>query len=168
MFESRVFSAYPQAGKTDTRFYYYWLSTQTDNLHSLGRGSTFMELSTDELKSLTVPNPPLPQQRAVADYLDRETARLDALVVAKEHARTLLEERRRALVLSAVTRSLDPDPGAPRFRHPVARRDSSSLGNLEARSHRLDRERIYPQPRQRSVLDRGDDSVAQQFGSEPI
>ena len=97
------------SGKADTRFYYYWLSTQTDNLQSLGRGSTFMELSTDELKSLTVPNPPLPQQRAVADYLDRETIRLDALVAAKEHARTLLEERRRALVTSAVTRGLDPD-----------------------------------------------------------
>ena len=62
---------------TDTRFYYYWLSVQTSYLQVLGRGSTFMELSTDAVKSLDIPHPPLPQQRAIADYLDRETARLE-------------------------------------------------------------------------------------------
>ncbi len=53
--------------ETDTRFFYYWLSVQTARLQVLGRGSTFMELSTDELKSLNVPDPPLSRQRAIAD-----------------------------------------------------------------------------------------------------
>lgn len=102
----------------DTRFYYYWLIVHTDYLQVLGRGSTFMELSTDELKSLKVPHPPLAQQRAIADYLDRETARLDALVAAKERLLDLLAEKRRALITRAVTRGLDPDvplrdPGVP-------------------------------------------------------
>jgi type I restriction enzyme S subunit len=52
--------------------------------------------------------PPLPQQRAIADYLDRETARLDALVAAKERVLGLLAEKRRALITRAVTRGLDP------------------------------------------------------------
>jgi len=102
----------------DTRFFYYWLSAQTALLQVLGRGSTFMELSTDELKSLVVPHPPFLQQRAIADCLDRETARLDALVAAKERVLGLLAEKRRALITRAVTRGLDPraplrDSGIP-------------------------------------------------------
>ena len=104
--------------ETDTRFYYYWLSVQTHYLQILGRGSTFMELSTDELKSLNIPHPSLPLQRTIADYLDRETARLDALVAAKERVLGLLAEKRRALIARAVTRGLDPrtplrDSGIP-------------------------------------------------------
>jgi type I restriction enzyme S subunit len=68
-----------------------------------------MELSTDELKSFNVPHPSLKQQRGTADYLDRETARLDALVTAKERVLGLLAEKRRALITRAVTRGLNPD-----------------------------------------------------------
>ena len=57
-------------------------------------------------------------QRAIADYLDRETARLDALVAAKERLLELLAEKRQALITRAVTRGLDPqaslrDSGIP-------------------------------------------------------
>lgn len=89
--------------------YYYWLTTQTTWLQALGRGSTFMELSTDDLKALHVPEPPSQQQRAIADYLDRETARIDALIAAKEQLLVLLAEKRRALITRAVTRGLDPN-----------------------------------------------------------
>lgn len=98
--------------ETDTRFFYYWLCAQAEGLQVLGRGSTFMELSTDELKSLSVPHPLLPEQRVIADYLDRETSRLDALVTEKERLLSLLAEKRRALITRAVTCGLDP--GAPR------------------------------------------------------
>lgn len=93
--------------ETDTRFFYYWLSTQTDRLQVLGRGSTFMELSTDELKSLLVPHPSLPDQSAVADYLDKETLRLDGLLAAKKRVLDLLAEKRRALITRAITQGLD-------------------------------------------------------------
>ena len=55
-----------------------------------------------------LPVPPLPRQRAIADYLDLETARLDALIAAKERVLGLLAEKRRALIARAVTRGLDP------------------------------------------------------------
>ena len=61
---------------------------------------------------------PSARQRAIADYLDRETARLDGLVAAKERVLGLLAEKRRALITRAVTRGLDPrvplrDSGIP-------------------------------------------------------
>jgi type I restriction enzyme, S subunit len=68
-------------------------------------------LSVETIAALRVPIPPLKEQRAIADYLDRETARLDALVEAKERMLGLLAEKRRALITRAVTRGLDSGAG---------------------------------------------------------
>jgi len=94
---------------SDSRYFYYFLLSQCDWLQALGRGSTFMELSLDDLKSYKVPILSSDYQRAIADYLDRETAKLDALIAAKESLWDLLAEKRRALITHAVTRSLNPD-----------------------------------------------------------
>ena len=81
-------------------------------------GSTVESLESDLVGETEIAVPALAQQRAIADYLDRETARLDALVAAKERVRELLAEKRRALITRAVTRGLDPraplrDSGIP-------------------------------------------------------
>ncbi|EQD44726.1 type I restriction-modification system, S subunit [mine drainage metagenome] len=44
----------------------------------------------------------------MADYLDRETARIDGLIAEKERMLALLEEKRAALISRVVTRGLDP------------------------------------------------------------
>lgn len=72
----------------------------------------------DFVRDFRIPVLPLPQQRAIADYLDRETARIDALIAEKERLLGLLAEKRRALITRAVTRGLDPhaplrDSGIP-------------------------------------------------------
>ncbi|MCL5959415.1 MAG: restriction endonuclease subunit S [Chloroflexi bacterium] len=51
--------------------------------------------------------PPLPEQRAIAAFLDRETAKLDALIAKKERLIELLQEERSALISRAVTKGLD-------------------------------------------------------------
>lgn len=89
------------------QFYYYWLRANKDILQALGRGSTFMELSTDDLKSVHVPHLALAQQHAIVDYLDRETARLDKLVEQKERLLELVSEKRRALISGAVLRGVE-------------------------------------------------------------
>lgn len=96
----------------DAGFYYYWLDSKTAELNALGSGSTFMELSTDALKALSTPLPPLAEQRAIAADLNRETTRIDALLAAKTAFVERLGEKRRTLVSEAVTRGLDP--AAPR------------------------------------------------------
>lgn len=93
----------------DERFYYYALLYLRPLLEILGRGSTFMELSADDLRSVRLPFPEEETQRLIADYLDRETARIDALVAEKEKMLALLEEKRAALISRAVTRGLDPN-----------------------------------------------------------
>jgi type I restriction enzyme S subunit len=67
-----------------------------------------MELSTGELGSHNVPLPSPVEQHAIAAFLDRETARIDALIAKKQRFIELLEEKRQALISHAVTKGLDP------------------------------------------------------------
>ena len=81
-------------------------------------GSTVESLESDLVGETEFAAPPLPRQRAIADYLDCETARIDALISEKERVLGLLAEKRRALITHAVTRGLDPhaslrDSGIP-------------------------------------------------------
>lgn len=85
----------------------YWL------LQTLGLDEGTDEAAVPGLNRETAYNkevavPSRPEQLAIADYLDRETARLDALVEAKERVLVLLAEKRRALITKAITRGLDP------------------------------------------------------------
>lgn len=77
-------------------------------LELAANGVTRFGIPKSEIGTVRLPVPPLPQQRAIADYLDRETARLDALIAAKERGLALLAEKRRALITRAVSRGLDP------------------------------------------------------------
>ena len=53
--------------------------------------------------------PEFEAQHLIANYLDRETARIDALIAEKERMLALLEEKRAALISRVVTRGLDPN-----------------------------------------------------------
>jgi type I restriction enzyme S subunit len=63
----------------------------------------------DDFKAIRSPFPPPGEQHAIAAFLDRETARLDALIAKKERLIELLGEKRAALISQAVTRGLDPN-----------------------------------------------------------
>ena len=80
-----------------------------DWVGSLVRGSTRDRVSRSMLGSFVVPFPPPAEQRAIAAFLDRETARINGLVERKERLIELLQEKRTALITRAVTRGLDPD-----------------------------------------------------------
>ena len=77
-----------------------FLSSTTTGLGNLN-GST--------LGAIRIPMAPPDEQRAIAAFLDRETAKIDALVARKERLIELLQEKRTALITRAVTRGLDPN-----------------------------------------------------------
>lgn len=91
----------------DPQFYFHWLNANTAYLQILGRGSTFMELSTDDLKSLRVPYPPIHVQNSITEFLNENVAQIDTLIEAKQTLLGLLAEKRRTLVAEAVMRGLD-------------------------------------------------------------
>ncbi len=63
----------------------------------------------DTLAELPLPVPPLGEQRAIADYLDRETAQIDAFIAKNEKLITLLTERRSVAVDRAIGWGTTPD-----------------------------------------------------------
>jgi len=61
------------------------------------------------LRDLLVSLPPLPEQKAIAEFLDRETERINGIVEKQTRMIELLKEKRSALITKAVTKGLDPD-----------------------------------------------------------
>ncbi|MGH9324105.1 MAG: restriction endonuclease subunit S [Vicinamibacteria bacterium] len=98
-------------------------------------GVSYPQINASDLANIPVHLHTTTRQRAIADYLDRETARIDALIAAKERVLALLTEKRRALITRAVTRGLDPtvplrDSGIPWLGQIPAHWDLWKLGHL--------------------------------------
>lgn len=99
----------PRKRVLDGRFLFRCLQAKPVRiqLELAANGVTRFGIHKSEIGSMAIPLPSLPQQLAIAHYLDRETARLDALVGAKERLLELLAEKRKALITSAVIRGPD-------------------------------------------------------------
>lgn len=81
-------------------------------------GVSYPAINSSDLAAIPIPAPPDDLQLRIGTLLDRETARLDALVAAKQRVLDLLAEKRKAIIATAVTRGLDPkvklrDSGIP-------------------------------------------------------
>ncbi len=70
-------------------------------------GAKMPRANWEFIGSMKLSIPTYETQRLIADYLDRETGRIDALVAEKEKMLALLEEKRAALISRGVTRGLD-------------------------------------------------------------
>ncbi|RLL73043.1 restriction endonuclease subunit S [Paenirhodobacter hankyongi] len=65
-------------------------------------------LTAGMIGQIVIPLPPLPEQRAIAGFLDREVGKIDALVAESRRLVALLAEKRQATISHAVTRGLNP------------------------------------------------------------
>ena len=90
-------------------FLYYTLKSRVPELNGMANGTTFVELSRDELAAVSVKLPPLDTQRRIARFLDEKTARIDGLIENKQELLGRLAEKRQALITRAVTKGLNPD-----------------------------------------------------------
>ena len=72
-------------------------------------GSKMPRADWDAIGNVAVPAPAVGKQRAICDFLDRETARLDVLVAENRRLLEALRERRAALISTAALRGLNPD-----------------------------------------------------------
>jgi len=95
----------------DRRYLFYL--TLGDAFRRLGEAEMYgaggqQRVSELFVKNFRHPIPPIDEQCTIAAFLDRETARIDALVAKKERLIELLQEKRTALITRAVTKGLDP------------------------------------------------------------
>ena len=68
-----------------------------------------LQMSRDDLMEFRLADPPIDEQQAIATFLDRETAKIDALIAEQEKLLALLAEKRQATISHAVTRGLNPN-----------------------------------------------------------
>ena len=89
------------------RFAYYTALTIPFGYYSTN--TALPSMTKGALNAHFVARPPLPEQREIAGFLDRETGKIDALVAEQERLLELLKEKRQAVISHAVTRGLNPN-----------------------------------------------------------
>jgi type I restriction enzyme S subunit len=95
--------------RCDKQWLYWCLKGVTEYVEQEAHGIIGMvHVTKGRLTSIKVPLPSRHEQRAIAAFLDRETAKIDALVEAQRRLIELLKEKRQAVISHAVTKGLDP------------------------------------------------------------
>jgi type I restriction enzyme S subunit len=97
----------------DIKFAAYLLTSYPfqEEFYRVGHGIVADMWTTkySEMKNIWIALPSYSIQNAIADYLDRATARIDCLVAKKTRFIELLREKRQALITHAVTRGLNAE-----------------------------------------------------------
>lgn len=103
----------PRVDKIDKRFAFRLFENKDFQEYAQSFGNGILEhraaINWDILKRIHVPIPPIHEQRAIADYLDIEIEKIDALRMAQERLIVLLKEKRHSIISHAVTRGLNPN-----------------------------------------------------------
>lgn len=94
--------------------YYEWLFHTTqfgDENYRWGHGivDDLWTTGWQEMKKITIPMPPLDEQKRIADYLDTKCAKIDALTADIQAQIDTLEQYKRSVITEAVTKGLNPD-----------------------------------------------------------
>jgi type I restriction enzyme S subunit len=95
-----------------TEFVHHLLRSQPfqEEFYRNGKGIVADLWSTNysEMRNILLGMPPLPEQTVIAEFLDRETAKIDALIAEQRRLIELLKEKRQAVISHAVTCGLNP------------------------------------------------------------
>lgn len=96
----------------DSRYLHYLMRsaeyTHAYLAHSKGIRPNQWDLEPQEHSRMGIILPPLPEQQAIARFLDKEVAKIDALVAEQRRLIVLLAEKRQAVISHAVTKGLNP------------------------------------------------------------
>ena len=108
-YQKAIHRVRPRSESQIPRFFYFLMCALAKGgvFTAGGNPNTIDHLTAVQLRHYRVPFPATREQRAIADFLDRETAKIDALMAMKERLIELLQEKRAALIARAVTRGLD-------------------------------------------------------------
>ncbi len=92
----------------DKRYFKYLLHRYDVAYMKLLGSGVRQTISFNHIANSILVAPPLPEQRAIAAFLDDKCAKIDGAVRIKEDQITLLRERRQIIIQDAVTRGLNP------------------------------------------------------------
>ena len=93
---------------TDKRYFKYLLHRYDVAYMKLLGSGVRQTISFNHIANSILVAPPLPEQRAIAAFLDDKCAKIEGAVKIKEDQIALLRERRQIIIQNAVTRGLNP------------------------------------------------------------
>jgi type I restriction enzyme S subunit len=103
----------PNANIVHSRYGFRIFELKAFQEHAQSFGNGILEhrrsINWDILKIISISLPPLSEQQAIADFLDRETAKIDGLIEEQRRLVELLKEKRQAVISHAVTKGLNPN-----------------------------------------------------------
>lgn len=91
----------------DNRYLYYLLLAGQDELVRLGRGTTFVELSTYDLANFGIIVPQESEQKVIANFLDNQCVKIDGIIADIEKQIETLQKYKKSLITETVTKGLD-------------------------------------------------------------
>ena len=91
------------------KFLFYCFLGFRNQIVSMATGGGQPNINQEILRGLRLAVPPLPEQRSIATFLDRETTKIDELIKEQRQLIDLLKEKRQAVISHAVTKGLNPD-----------------------------------------------------------
>ena len=93
MATTQAFVTWTPGPSVDSRYLLLVAKALGPEFDRLAYGSTHLTIYMPDLESVSMPLPPLTTQRAIADYVERQAERVDALIAAKQRMVGLLDER---------------------------------------------------------------------------
>jgi type I restriction enzyme S subunit len=102
----------PKNKELDTQYLWNWLRASKDKLEKNAKGSTFKQISRDDIASLQIPLPPLDEQKRIAGILDKA----DAIRRKRAESLKLLDELLRATFLDMFGDPITNPKGWPRVK----------------------------------------------------
>ncbi len=106
---STGFAVIRPGSKLDSQYASYALRATyfVENVVANSTGVSYPAIDASKLSTFSIALPDLMEQQRIVKFLDRETAKIDALIEKKERLIDLLQEKRTALITQAVTRGLN-------------------------------------------------------------
>lgn len=98
-----IFKAVP-AESIQHRFFYWLIKTAMINMRNANKHGIMMEhVTTDVFDNFPIPLSPLPEQEAIADFLDRKCSEIDQIIALKQQKINALHEYKKSIIYEYVT-----------------------------------------------------------------
>lgn len=98
-----------QDSNNDLKYLYYWLVSCREDFLRTSEGGGQPNISQAKIKNQYYVQPPLSEQKRIADFLDGKCAEIDALVTDIQLQIDTLEQYKRSVITETVTKGLNPD-----------------------------------------------------------
>jgi type I restriction enzyme S subunit len=108
-FNQAILAIVSNPGFVSQPFLKYWLESIEKHLSYYSSSNTQANLNAAKVLSYPVAVPHPDEQARIATFLDRETAKIDALIAEQQRLIELLQEKRQAVISHAVTKGLNPN-----------------------------------------------------------